>query len=68
VDEAHSSNGKLVKFQGGIVEQFSSERIRDSEKLASSILESRLCVILGGPLGLFFLVFGTVVATSGATT
>ncbi|MEC9332938.1 MAG: hypothetical protein VYA07_02680 [Candidatus Thermoplasmatota archaeon] len=59
MDEAHSSNGKLVKFQGGIVEQFSSERIRDSEKLASSILESRLCVILGGPLGLFFLVFGS---------
>ena len=59
MDEAHSSNSKLVKFQGGMVEQVDSERIRDSEKLASSILESRLCVILAGPLGLFFLVLGS---------
>ena len=55
VDGDNSSNSKLVKFEGGMVEQVNSELIRDSEKLASSILESRLCVILAGPLGLFFL-------------
>ena len=59
MDEDHYSNSKLVKFEGGMIEQINSERIRDSEKLASSILESRLCVILAGPLGLFFLAFGS---------